>query len=40
MPASPQPQPPTSGAWIAGLDQRIAYDLDPLAHGEQVCRLF
>ena len=37
MPSSPQPQPPTSGAWIAGLDQRIAYDLDPLAQGEQVC---
>ena len=37
MPASPQPQPPSSGAWIAGLDQRIAYDLNPLAQGEQVC---
>lgn len=33
-PASPQPQMPS--AWIAGLDQKIVYDLEPLARGEQV----
>lgn len=31
------PQIPMSGAWIAGLDQKIVYDLDPLARGDQVC---
>lgn len=35
-PASPQTQMP--GAWIAGLDQKIVYDLEPLARGDQVCR--
>lgn len=26
-------------AWIAGLDQKILYDVGPLIRGEQVCRL-
>lgn len=34
MPASP---PPLPGAWIAGLDQKVLYDLAPLSRGEQVC---
>lgn len=25
-------------AWIAGLDQKVVYDLGPLSRGEQVCR--
>lgn len=24
-------------AWIAGLDQKVLYDLGPLSRGEQVC---
>lgn len=32
----------TPNAWIAGLDQKVSYDLDPLSRGDQVCngRLF
>lgn len=35
MPTSP---PPVPSAWIAGLDQKVVYDLGPLARGEQVRR--
>ena len=34
MPNSP---PPLPAAWIAGLDQKVEYNLKPLARGEQVC---
>jgi hypothetical protein len=37
-----RPQNTTSqmpSAWIAGLDQKILYDVGPLVRGEQVCRL-
>lgn len=30
------PQPMMPGAWIAGLDQKVVYDLGPLSRGEQV----
>lgn len=33
----PPSSPKLPGAWIAGLDQKIVYDLDPLSKGEQVC---
>lgn len=36
-PPSPQLPPNQSGAWIAGLDKKIAYNLEPLARGDQVC---
>lgn len=29
--------PQLPSAWIAGLEQKILYDLDPLARGDQVC---
>jgi hypothetical protein len=35
--ASPQQLP---GAWIAGLEHKIPYDMGPLGRGEQVCNLF
>ena len=28
--------PSLPGAWIAGLDQKVVYDMGPLARGEQV----
>lgn len=34
---APVSPPPLPGAWIAGLDQKVLYDLGPLARGEQVC---
>lgn len=34
--ASMMPMPQLPGAWIAGLDQKIVYDLGPLSRGEQV----
>lgn len=34
---APNSPPPLPGAWIAGLDQKVVYDLGPLARGEQVC---
>lgn len=30
-------QPLLPSAWIAGLDQKVLYDLGPLSRGEQVC---
>ncbi|PKY08621.1 hypothetical protein P168DRAFT_294578 [Aspergillus campestris IBT 28561] len=36
LPVSPQ----LPGAWIAGLDQKILYNLEPLARGEQVPELW
>lgn len=30
-------RPPVPSAWVAGLDQRVPYDLEPLSRGEQVC---
>lgn len=30
------PAPSLPGAWIAGLDQKVVYDLGPLSRGEQV----
>lgn len=33
-----RPAPPMlPSAWIAGLDQKVVYDLGPLSRGEQVC---
>jgi len=33
------PMPSLPGAWIAGLDQKVVYDMGPLARGEQVRQL-
>lgn len=32
-----RPTPLLPAAWIAGLDQKVVYDLGPLSSGEQVC---
>ncbi|KAJ5488127.1 hypothetical protein N7453_011581 [Penicillium expansum] len=32
-----RPTPMLPAAWIAGLDQKVVYDLGPLSRGEQVC---
>jgi hypothetical protein len=32
------PAPTLPSAWIAGLDQKVVYDMGPLTRGEQVCR--
>lgn len=31
------PAPMLPGAWIAGLDQKVVYDMGPLSRGETVC---
>lgn len=38
-PASPTLATGAPAAWIAGLEQKVVYDLDPLSRGEQVCEL-
>ncbi|KAJ5391481.1 hypothetical protein N7509_006971 [Penicillium cosmopolitanum] len=34
------PPPMLPGAWIAGLDQKVVYDMGPLSRGEQVSELW
>lgn len=38
-PASPTLSAGAPAAWIAGLEQKVVYDLDLLSRGEQVCEL-
>ncbi|KAJ5819344.1 hypothetical protein N7474_004935 [Penicillium riverlandense] len=38
--ASVMPMPQLPAAWIAGLDQKIVYDLGPLSRGEQIAELW
>ncbi|KAJ5551730.1 hypothetical protein N7461_006428 [Penicillium sp. DV-2018c] len=38
--SNPPPSPMLPAAWIAGLDQKVVYDLGPLSRGEQIQELW